>query len=541
MTALSSLSLEQKVGQLLSLGWQGEGPDGASVVNDHARVCIEEMQCGGLVFMTRNMRTVEQTARLAEQLQALAAIPLFIATDQEGGLVNRMVDPLTAFPGNMALGATQSEEFAYRQAACVARELRTVGVNWNFAPVVDVNNNPRNPVIGTRSYGEDPKLVARLGVAAAKGYQDNGVLACAKHFPGHGDTNVDSHLALPVVDHDRRRLNDVELAPFRALSSGGVGAMMTAHLVVRSLDVDHPATVSRAVLTALLREEMGFHGLIITDCMEMKAIANGVGTVRGSIQALKAGADIALVCHTLATQRSVHRAMIEAVESGELSVEVVDTAVTRVLAAKDFLFESGFEAPATPWSDGSHAALEREIARKAVTVVRNAGAIPIRPSAGDTIGVVCLHPGGKGLADAIRRHHPNTSAVVVSHVTSSKTLGELGAAEERSSAPVELNESEALHLAASAQHIVVTTCFQETRNYRPEQYKAQVALARRIAQDHPNAVFIALREPYDLQDVSNARHFLTGYSMRPCALNALAEALLGAIEPYGRLPVTVEV
>src|SRR5205823_4953521 len=217
-----------------------------------------------------------------------------VSVDQEGGMVNRFKAPLHQFSGNMALGAIASAdpeegvELTRAQAAAQAKELRAIGVNWNFAPVADVNNNPDNPIIGVRSYGESPELVARLAAAAVQGYQSAGMLACAKHFPGHGDTCVDSHLALPTVHADRPRLDSVELLPFKHLIDRGVGAIMTTHVIFPALDPDHPATLSRAILTDLLRTGLGFDGLLITDCLEMEAIAGTIGTARGAVEALKA-------------------------------------------------------------------------------------------------------------------------------------------------------------------------------------------------------------------------------------------------------------
>lgn len=205
---VENLSLPERIGQVLCLGWQGDTVQEARTVNAHARALVREIQVGSVVLLGRNVDSAnpQHIRHTLAELQRLSRIPLLIAIDQEGGTVNRLRAPFHEFPGNMALGATRTPDYAYRQAQAQARELLALGINWNFAPVMDVNNNPDNPIIGVRSYGADPELVAQMGTAAIRGYQQTGLLACAKHFPGHGDTSVDSHLALPVIPGDRQRI-----------------------------------------------------------------------------------------------------------------------------------------------------------------------------------------------------------------------------------------------------------------------------------------------------------------------------------------------
>src|SRR5690606_667232 len=254
---------------------------------------------GGVILFARNIRDPVQVANLTRSLQQLAQssgarIPLFIATDQEGGIVARLRSPAAVMPGAMALGAASSPELAYEAGRSTARQLLAVGINMNFAPVVDVNNNPANPVIGVRSFGEDPELVAELGAAFIRGQQEEGVISTAKHFPGHGDTDTDSHIALPRADHPRVRLDQVELVPFRAAIAAGVDAIMTAHVTFPSIDPTPglPATLSHRVLTGLLREELGHEGLIVTDAMEMQAITANFGIAEAAVRAVEAVGDM---------------------------------------------------------------------------------------------------------------------------------------------------------------------------------------------------------------------------------------------------------
>src|SRR5687767_13549777 len=256
---IRDLTLEQKVGQVVCFGWSGDSPQS---INDHARALVGELQVGSVVLMGRNVSDPKQIREMLAELQTHSRIPMLVAVDQEGGSVNRLKEPLHQFPGNMALGAIAGADpegavdLTRAQAAAQALELRALGIHWNFAPVADVNNNPDNPIIGVRSYGENPELVAWLAAAAIDGFQQNGVLACAKHFPGHGDTSMDSHLALPTVQGDWNRISAVELPPFRSVIEASVSSIMTTHILFPALDASAAATISSPLLTGLLRNRM---------------------------------------------------------------------------------------------------------------------------------------------------------------------------------------------------------------------------------------------------------------------------------------------
>lgn len=514
---VSVLSREEKIGQVLCLGWsEAAQKDDARTVNAHARAVVEEMRAGSLVLMGRNVGTPEPLRALIGEMNALADIPLLVGVDQEGGWITRLGPPFTAFPGNMALGAIpgeQAEAYARRQAQAIAQELLAVGVNWNFAPVVDVNNNSDNPIIGIRSFGEDPERVARLGSAAIEGYQQSGLLACAKHFPGHGDTSVDSHLELPTIPYGRDRLEAIELPSFRAAIAAGVGSIMTTHILFPALDARNPATLSPAILTGLLRLDLGYDGVVITDCLEMHAISRTVGTARGAVEAIKAGADMALICHTLSTQREAWQALLEAVETGELPESRLDEAAGRVLAAKRRIAYGVTSADATPWREPAHTALESEIAHAAVTVVRNAGAIPIRPDA--SLLVISSHPAGPKLAHALEHRGRAVQCVKMKNF---------------SDAQVE----EAFREAAEAKAIIVTTPPAPTGQDSPARF-----LKSLIQTCGDRLIAVGLREPYDLRRYPEISNYLCTYGSRPCQLEALADALCGAYQPSGRLPVTV--
>jgi beta-N-acetylhexosaminidase len=339
---VSDLTLAEKIGQMLCLGWAA--PDCLLNVNEQARECVRTMKAGGMVVMGRNVSPPVRplppidaigVRDMLDEMQALADIPLLLATDQEGGRVARFgTEPFTRMPAALAVGQRGDVGLARAAARATAAELSAVGVNWNFAPVADVNSNPDNPVIGDRAFGSTPDGVAAVVAAQTAGYQEGGVLACAKHVPGHGDTAIDSHFDLPTLPFDLAAMERRELLPFRAAIAAGVASVMTAHILFPAIDPERPATLSQPILTGLLRERMGFDGLIVTDCLEMKAVAGRWGTARAAVLAAKAGADMLLVCHTLERQRETFAALLDAALSGDLPADRMDDAVDRILTAK---------------------------------------------------------------------------------------------------------------------------------------------------------------------------------------------------------------
>jgi beta-N-acetylhexosaminidase len=297
---------------------------------------------GGVVLFSRNVRDRQQLARLTEGIRVERG-DVLIAIDEEGGDVTRLeVETGRSYPGNLALGAADDVELTERVASSIGGELTAVGVNFDLAPVADVNTNPLNPVIGVRSFGSDPVLVARHVAAFVTGLQARGVVACAKHFPGHGATEADSHLELPTISADLDALRQVELVPFGAAIAAGVKAIMTAHILVPALD-DRPATISRVHLTRLLREELGFDGVVMADALEMKAISSTVGVEQGAILALAAGADALCLGHDLEEEAvgTVRAAIVAAVRNGRLAEERLAEAAARVTAAGEWSRSSG--------------------------------------------------------------------------------------------------------------------------------------------------------------------------------------------------------
>jgi beta-N-acetylhexosaminidase len=271
---------------------------------------------GGAILFKRNLPDIATAARLCGALAKTAPpdLPPFIGVDQEGGRVSRLPPPFLVLPPMRALGDTRDLDLIRAAARAVATELAAIGFNLNFAPVLDVDSNPQNPVIGDRAFGRDPRSVMRAAVAFMQGLQDRNVLACGKHFPGHGDTDTDSHFALPTIEHDRARLQKIELPPFRAAAGAGIASMMTAHIVVKALDPAVPATLSRAICASLLRAEMGFDGVLFSDDLEMAAIAATYPVETSAVEAIWAGCDALLICKDEDLQDRAHAALVREAE-----------------------------------------------------------------------------------------------------------------------------------------------------------------------------------------------------------------------------------
>lgn len=323
---MSSDTLREKIGQLLMVGISGPALTSAEQKRFTAH------PPGGILLLGRNLKTPRQIARLTAALQRLApkGHPLFIAVDQEGGRVSRLPLPFTHFPSAATVGHCHSHEMAYRVGEALAAELSCVGITMNLAPVLDVNTHPQNPAIGDRSYGSSPTLVSSLGLAIIAGLQDHGVIACGKHFPGHGATDADSHKTLPVVPHPLAQMRECDLKPFLHAVSNGLGVVMTAHVLYPKIDKKWPATFSSLILRDLLRGEMCFQGLVLTDDLEMRAVTDHFSVPEAAVKAIRAGADMLLLGGSVATQDAVLKALGDAVASGVLTEERINRSLQRI-------------------------------------------------------------------------------------------------------------------------------------------------------------------------------------------------------------------
>jgi len=533
MKDLSSWSLKEKIGQLLICGFDGYEPtEGISEL-------IKDYKLGGIIYFRRNIGTHQEVAALSAKLRSIAAeasdVPLTISIDQEGGMVSRIDGDIALMPGNMTVGATGSADYAYESARVSGVELRAMGINMNFAPCLDVNNNGSNPVIGVRSFGESPSLVAKLGRAAVEGYQAAGVSPCAKHFPGHGDTTADSHYEMPIVAHDGKRLDRVELVPFREAIKAEVDLIMTAHVMFPAYEPDGlPATLSSKVLTGLLREELGYDGIIITDCLEMNAISAGVGVAKGAVMALQAGADIVLVSHRLDRQKAAFDAIHAAVLSGELSEARIDASVERILRMKEKRKVEVSEASnASEWiACEAHLAVAREICEHAVTIVKNEnGALPLRknesalviwPEVRENTEVIEVIEQELTLGKALAAYIGNVKEVVVGM---EPTESEIAMALEESNGYSQIIVGTYNGSFSSGQTRLVQALLERNKT-APEHNRAAITVAM-------------LRNPYDLQAFPEVDACIACYENRPAMLEAAAKAASGELIPSGVLPVTL--
>lgn len=329
---ISNMNIDEKIGQMLILGIEGYTMD------DHCRKMIDTYHAGGFIILAQNVQSTDQLLSLVNSLKGANSqnsIPLFMSVDQEGGRVDRMPEGFARFPANSIIGHANDKTVSFDIGSAMAEEIKAFGFNVDFAPVLDINSNPRNPVIGDRSFGSNPEIVSALGIQTMKGIQSGNIISVVKHFPGHGDTSVDSHLNLPTVNNDLNRLASFELIPFSEAAKNGADGVMIAHILLPAIDHDNPASFSKEIVTGILRNQMKFNGVVITDDMTMGAIVKNYNIGDAAVKAINAGCDILLVCHGYDYQEAVFNAVKSAVGDGTISKERVDESVYRILSLKD--------------------------------------------------------------------------------------------------------------------------------------------------------------------------------------------------------------
>lgn len=528
---MSNLTLEQKIGQMFICGFHDLVPD------DHINNLIEEYHIGGVIYFRRNIDEMEQVAKLSASLQEVAEssqnLPLWIAIDQEGGMVTRIDHKrMSRIPGNMALGATANPEYTYKVSAISADEMASLGINLNFSPCLDVNNNARNPIIGVRSFGEDADQVSEHGAAAIRAFQEKGVSAGAKHFPGHGDTSVDSHYGLAEVSHDRSRLDTIELKPFVRAIQDGVDMIMTAHVIFPAIESEPiPATLSNAVLTGLLREELGFEGVIITDCLEMHAIAKYFGIAEGSVKAVEAGADCILVSHTWDDQTNAIKAVKEAVLNGRIAESVIDRAVERILKLKEKRLPTIVSSDTTLFLERGQKphidSLLNEVACKSITIVKDEGQLPLDTS--EPILVIWPEVRLETQVD-----EPWTDVTTLGQSLSHymKEVEEIRISAE----PSQEEMDQVVQAAGKCSQVVVVTY--TSGSDLPE---GQRRIAEQLMKQHHKRLIVAsTRNPYDLNDIPDIPVYVCCYENTPYFIEALASILVGKSKAEGTLPVSLK-
>ncbi|MFC5751885.1 glycoside hydrolase family 3 protein [Actinomadura rugatobispora] len=550
---MRSMTLEEKAAQLFVLQVYGKSADTADPADvaanrklygvDNAGQVMARYRPGGFIYYAAspaNVASPRQLAAFSNGIQRAAMaqrvpIPATIATDQEGGVVARVPPPATQSPGSMALAAGRRTADARALARITGRELRAIGINQNYAPDADVNVNPANPVIGVRSFGSDPALVSDFVAAQAAGYRDGGVTATIKHFPGHGDTTTDSHIGVPEIGHTREEWERFDLPPFREAIKRGVDSIMTAHIIVPALDASRdPATLSRPILTGILRERLRYRGVVVTDALDMQGVRDKYGDERVPVLALKAGVDVLLKPPADAAGNGVFArqlaAVVAAVRSGELTERRVDESVYRILELKQRrgLFRD-------PYADESrideivgaprHLATAQSAADRTTTLVRNdAGVLPLRPGARKVLVAGWgAAPTGALAAEIARR-------------------GATTAVRESGLSPGQAQIDQAVAAARDSDLVVaVTNRAWDVKPESPHNGPGQMNLVKALVATGKPVVVIAARDPYDIAYFTEATTFVATYSHTAEALRSAAKVLFGELDPVGRLPVTIPV
>ncbi|MCW5958559.1 MAG: glycoside hydrolase family 3 C-terminal domain-containing protein [Pyrinomonadaceae bacterium] len=547
---LKTMSIDEKIGQMIHIGINADFMNRDSAKFREFQRHVRENHIGGIIVFVGG---VYDTAHFINRMQEISKIPLLISADLETGAGMRFPDTIN-FPWNMAIAATGDASFAFREGAITAREARAMGIHWNFAPVVDVNNNARNPVINVRSYGEDPNEVGKFATEFMRGLQSGNVLATAKHFPGHGDTAVDSHRGLPEIDFSRERLEKTEFVPFREIISRGVGSVMISHIAMPQLDSEKvkpldnfekpsyggseviteastiPATLSRNIVTGILKNDMKFDGLIVTDAMDMSGLTIYFDAEEAAVRAVLAGNDVLL---KPSSSDAPIRGLKKAVESGRITEKRIDESVRKILAWK---YKLGLkEKPFTPLSsiDSIVSSVETgklsdEIADRAITLVKNEN------------DVLPLKSGQKALLLAISNGEDRN---FIGNAFASR-LRRNGVEVERVAIDARANEKEvadALKKIGSAD-LIIAGLFGRVRSGAKNSVglpESGEEVLRAALRSDARVISAAFGNPYLLLGFPEMKNYIVSYGDMNSLQRATADALTGRIEFSGRLPITI--
>lgn len=503
--------MDEKLGYRLMAAFEGTRPSPWAI-----RWLQERPLAGFTLFRHFNVASAAQVRELTAHLQRVAAAagrqPLLIAADQEGGQLIALGADTTQFPGNMALGAAGDPQLARQVGYATGREMAAMGVNINYAPVCDLNTNPGNPSLGIRAFSDEAPLTAEMATAFVTGLQAAGVAATLKHFPGKGEAQVDSHYTLPLIDRSREQLATREWPPFQAAIDAGARLVMSGHFATPALNGrdDLPATLSRAVMHDLVREEMGFQGVLITDALDMGAISQGAGQLIDIVAALRAGVDLMLMKADPEAQERIYAGLQLAYSRRLLRDDHLLAADRRIQALKQWV--SRLEQPPLSLVGGAeHQPLARKVANQSITLVRDEAALlPLRLEGTDRVAAMMPRP--KELAPALRPFHAHMDEFVFNHSPGA-------------------NEIAALREKAAGYDLLIIGTISASMN------EQQVTLVRALLAVGVPAVTVSLRTPYDSLAYPEAKTHVCTYGILPVSLNALAAALFGEIPFLGRLPV----
>ena len=518
MFDIKKLTLKQKIGQMIGLAFSG------SEYSPELKMQIEDIEAGLIIYFKDNCLNPKQIFDLNKEINKHAKVPPFIALDQEGGMVARVTSKVVQTPGAMVISATNNSDYAYQLNYDMGVELRHLGFNFNFAPVGDINNNPLNPVINVRSYSEKPEFVAEYAIKAIKGFKDAKMMTSLKHYPGHGDTAVDSHVGLPIVDFDEERINQMELVPFKKVIEEDLPGIMASHVLYKRYDPVYPTTLSKIMVQDLLRDKLGFKGLVVTDSLTMQAVFNNFSLEEIVLHGFNSGCDILLLCgaRKVEMQKEFANIALRLAEEGKISIDVIDAAVTRILKYKEEYLvgqmAETFEEVEPELEKEERVALSEKVMDEGITLVKDdANLLPIKE--GEKIAVV----------------FPVIKVVTLVE-NEDNTLNSLGdyLPFEVDKYYMELNPSvekqqELLDKLVGYDKIIYCSynaCFNE----------GQANLINAI--DKNKLINIAVRTPYDY-NVLDVKTYLCSYEASILSFKSLAKILSGKVKATGSLPVTL--
>ncbi|SEG29593.1 beta-N-acetylhexosaminidase [Butyrivibrio sp. Su6] len=511
------MTIEEMVGQKFVVGFPGYE------LNEEVKEIIGKYKIGNIILFKENLRDEAQIkklcAEITEFITSITGYPPFIMIDQEGGMVARLSENMGNIPGAMAISATGDSHNAYTAGYYTGLQLKELGINFNLAPVMDINSNPSNPIIGCRSYGDTPEKVSEYALQMAKGLDDAGVLSCAKHFPGHGDVSTDSHVTLPCVDKELDELEKLELVPFKKGIENNIPAIMSAHILFPKVEKDRiPATMSRKILTDLLRKEMGFEGLILTDCLEMQAIKKFYGVEEGALAAFKAGADIIMISHTPSYFPEVISRIEAAINDGSIATESIKESAERILSYKEKYLKCIKEDKS---SQDFKEKIE-DIREQTLTLVSKAD-YPLGIDS-DTL-FISPRPFNVGLVGNVKEDVASSFCEILAEKFGAKAL-------VISENPNEEEIERAAVLAANSSFILFGT-------YNAHVFRGQLKLIEKVLKKNPKAAIFALRNPYDLRDIPDTVWKYAAFEYTLPMINLIGKLLNNEIRVTGKLPVKI--
>lgn len=529
---LSEMTLREKIAQMIVTNSFGLRLDKNDKEYKRLQDLVVNKKVGGVIFFKGN--SIEE-AELINDLQSQSETPLLISADFERGTRMRLDDG-SLFPSNMGLGATRNTDLAYKMGLQIAKECRAIGVHQNYSPVVDVNNNPLNPIINVRAFGEDPKLVSTMGDAMIKGLQDGNVIATAKHFPGHGDTDIDSHNDLPVLNFGADRLDRTELVPFKSAVNSGVMSVMIAHLAFPEFEKDAsvPASLSKNIVDEILIKKLGFNGLIVTDALNMQGITKHYSTEQVALMCVNAGIDLILMPQgeelTISTIEN-------AVNSGSISVDRIDRSVTKILNAKKWLklydnklVDVSKVSQVVNNSDALN--LSQQIADESITLVKNDGKLlPFKKDAADKIMIVSMNNGNdKANSDLFSGEFYNKSKQHFGKLTVYDVMGDFNYADTIINDAVN-NNYETILIPVYAKVKIMTGTVGLPQS--------QLDLINTLVAKGKKVIVVSFGNPYLIQGFTEINSYVCAYGDSESTIRAGIKALLGEINFKGKLPVTI--